>query len=434
MSAIAMKVISAGQHPNADALRLYTMEAPQIPAVQIIANLDNVYQVDDVVAVALGGAILKDGTKIKPSKLRGLYSYGMALGQVDVEIGTDLSPIYCQPKVEEINTTVKLPFIKWTSIELLHNVYQDFKILGKADCITYRAKIKLHGTNAGVQVTPEGIVAAQKRSQIITSKNDNVDFAAWVEQNRDYFSQLKSSKNITIFGEWCGTNVQKGVAISQIGRKVFAVFAIQYGGTGLDIAKLEIRPEKIREVLPQHQDIFVLPYYDEAIALDFGDKNKLQAAADTINQMVATVEAIDPWVKETFGIEGVGEGLVMYPETDDVVIREGYTELMFKAKGEQHRVVKTKTSVEVDPAIAADVEQFVELFVTEARLNQALNEACNGELNIRKMGQFLKWISLDIQKESTAELAAADLTWKQVHKSVSNAAREWYAKKIKEFQ
>ena len=197
------------------------MEAPQVEAVQIIANLDNIYQVGDLVAVALGGAILKDGTKIKPTKLRGLYSYGMALGKVDVEIGTDLAEIYCQPKPKKVNTTVKLPFIKWTSIELLHNVYQDLKILGKTDSITYRAKIKLHGTNAGVQVTPESIVAAQKRSQIITSKNDNAGFAAWAEQNIDYFSQLKNSHNLTIFGEWCGTNVQKGVAISQIGRKVF---------------------------------------------------------------------------------------------------------------------------------------------------------------------------------------------------------------------
>ena len=434
MSAIAMKVVSAEQHPNADALRLYKMEAPQVEAVQIIANLDNVYQADDVVAVALSGAVLKDGTKIKPSKLRGLYSYGMALGKVDVEIGTDLSQIHCQPQVEEVNNTVKLPFIKWTSIELLHNVYQELKTLGKTAPVTYRAKIKLHGTNAGVRVTPEGIVAAQKRSQIITSKNDNAGFAAWVEQNAEYFSQLKGDRTLTIFGEWCGTNVQKGVAISQIGRKILAVFAIQYGGVGLDLAQLEIRPEKIREVLPEHKDIFVLPYYGEAIALDFGDRDKLQTASETINQMVATVEEIDPWVKATFGVEGVGEGLVMYPEVNELVIREGYTELMFKAKGEQHRAVKTKTAVEVDPAIAKSVQEFVELFVTEARLNQALSEACNGELNIKKMGQFLKWIALDIQKESSAELAAADLTWKQVHKSVSNAAREWYAEKIKEFQ
>ena len=40
------------------------------------------------------------------------------------------------------------------------------------------------------------------------------------------------------------------------------------------------------------------------------------------------------------------------------------------------------------------------------------------------MGQFLKWISLDIQKESEAELAAGNLTWKQVNKSLSTAARK----------
>ena len=89
-------------------------------------------------------------------------------------------------------------------------------------------------------------------------------------------------------------------------------------------------------------DIFVLPYYGEPVTLNFGDKAQLKTASETINNIVKEVEAIDPWVKETFGIEGVGEGLVMYPETNGIVIREGYTELMFKAKGEKHRVVKSK--------------------------------------------------------------------------------------------
>ncbi|MGD1919153.1 MAG: RNA ligase family protein [Pleurocapsa sp.] len=425
MKAIAVKVINGEKHPNADALRLYTMAAPDIDELQIVANLDNVYQVDDVVAVALCGAVLKDGTKIKPTKLRGLYSYGMALGKVEVEAGTDLSDIYCQQNT--VSTTAKLPFIKWTSIELLHNVRNDLKILGKVPVVTYRAKIKLHGTNAGVQVTPDGEVAAQKRSQIIYPKSDNAGFATWVGQNIEYFSQLKKETNLTIFGEWCGSNIQKGVAVSQIKRKVFAVFAIQYGGVGAEIAKLEIRPEKIREILPQHDDIFVLPYHGEAITLDFGDSQQLKAASETINQMVEKVEAIDPWVKATFGIEGIGKGLVMYPETNDVVIREGCTELVIKAKGEKHRVVKSKEAVQIDPETAQNIAEFVELFVTEARLQQAFTEACEEELNIKKMGSFLKWISQDIQKESSAELVASDLTWKEVHKPISNAARKWYS-------
>ena len=53
MSVMAMKVVSESQHPNADALRLYTMSAPGRETVQIIANVENLYQVNDVVAIAL---------------------------------------------------------------------------------------------------------------------------------------------------------------------------------------------------------------------------------------------------------------------------------------------------------------------------------------------------------------------------------------------
>ena len=438
MSVMAMKVVSTEQHPNADALRLYTMSAPAVETVQVIANLDNVYQIDDVVAIALSGSVLKDGTKIKPSKLRGVYSYGMALGKVDVEIGTDLSEIYCSPEAKPTATGIQ--FVKWTSIELLHNVrnnlaaidYAPRTLRERTPVITYRAKVKLHGTNAAVRVTTDGQVAAQSRSQIITPQDDNAGFADWVSRNVDYFYQLKSNSDLTIFGEWCGSNIQKGVAIAQIKRKVFAVFAIQYGGVNGQLARLEIRPEKIRNVLPEQEDIFVLPYYGEPVRLDFGNKERLQAATEQINSMVAAVEKVDPWVKETFGVEGTGEGLVMYPETNEVVFREGYSELIFKAKGEKHRVVKNKQAVQIDPEVVRSIEEFVDLFVTEARLEQTLIEVCGGELNMRKMGQFLKWISLDIKKESEAELTAANLTWKQVNKSLSTAARKWYEKKVKQ--
>ena len=58
-------MISIEQHPNANALRLYTMQAPEIATVQIIALLDRVYRVNNVVAIALTASVLKDGTKIK---------------------------------------------------------------------------------------------------------------------------------------------------------------------------------------------------------------------------------------------------------------------------------------------------------------------------------------------------------------------------------
>ena len=434
MPVIAMETIAVEPHPNADALKLYKMQAPGRDEIQIIANLENVYQVGDIVAIALDNSLLKDGTKIKPTKLRGVYSYGMALGKVEAKIGDDLSEVYCQAQLADSqDDKQKFTFLKWTSIELLHNVRRNLDTVGKAFSVTYRAKIKLHGTNAGVQITPEGKVAAQKRTQIITPKSDNAGFAAWVEKNREYFTALKSPENITLFGEWCGSGIQKGVALTQIKRKIFAVFAMQYGGVDGKIAKLEVRPEKIREFLPKHEDIFVLPFYGDRIALNFGDVEQLKTAAETINKIVESVEAIDPWVKDTFGIEGVGEGLVMYPVVDRLVERAEYTELMFKAKGAKHQAVNLKQPVQIDAETASNRQEFVDLFVTEARLQQALTEACAGEFDMKKMGDFLKWISTDVHKESVAELEKAGLTWKEVNKPLMNTARNWYKNKALNF-
>ena len=428
MTVIAMKVKEVREHPNADTLFVYTMEAPARNTVQIVANLENTYQKEDIVAVALGGSVLKDGTKIKPCRLRGVTSQGMALGIVDAQLGSDLSETYCQRELA--NTADKLAFQKWTSIELLHNVRRNLAILGDAITITYRAKVKLHGTNAGVQITTTGKVAAQKRSQIITSQSDNAGFAAWVEKNLDYFAASKTTENITIFGEWCGNNIQKGVAISRLKRKIFAVFAVQIGDDVTTIKKLEIRPEQIAKMLPQHDDIYVLPFYGDPITINFGNEERLKFAAETISKMVEDVEKTDPWVKDTFEIEGVGEGLVMYPDVDKVVEKAAYTEYIFKAKGIKHQAVKSQKVVSIAPEQAENIDRFVKLFVTEARLQQAVTEACEGQYDIKKMGDFLKWFSLDVKKESVAELEAADLTWKEINKSLMNDAKKWYQNKI----
>ncbi len=51
MNAVAMKVVSAEKHPNADALFLYKLKSAD-KEVEIIANLDRNYQVGDIVAIA----------------------------------------------------------------------------------------------------------------------------------------------------------------------------------------------------------------------------------------------------------------------------------------------------------------------------------------------------------------------------------------------
>jgi len=181
MPIIAMQAKEAARHPNADTLRVYRFEAPGLPSLQIVANEDHVYKIGDVAAVALVGTTMLDGLKIKRAKLRGVESLGMATGPTDAAPGTDLSEGNCQPEVALDGGRL----VKWTSIELLHNIRRD--ALAKAELaglpppkVTYRAKVKLHGTNCGVQVLPDGGVVAQGRNMLLTEDADNMGFAAWV--------------------------------------------------------------------------------------------------------------------------------------------------------------------------------------------------------------------------------------------------------------
>lgn len=403
------------------------MEAPGHDRVQIIANSEQIYQVGDRVAVALPESILKDGTQIKPIKLRGLISQGLALESVTEAVGSDLSLTYCQQVL-----TQAVNMQRWPSIELLSNVRRSLEILGLSPQITYRAKVKLDGTNGGIQICSEGRVMAQSRTQILTLQDDNYGFAQWVTRYLDHFCQMACDRHLTLFGEWCGQGIQNRTAISQINRKIFVIFAAQLGAYKGDPPEWLIDPEQLSSLIPHHPDIFVLPYFAAPILLDFGDPQQLQQGVAKLNTWVSQVEACDPWVQQQFGIEGLGEGLVLYPDLQGWTGAESLTcsDLMFKAKGEKHQVVKTQKPVQVDPEVAQSVEAFVDLFVTPARLEQAVATACAGRCEMSRIGAFLKWISQDIQKESVAELEAAQLSWKDVNKAITTAAKAWYQEQI----
>ena len=200
------------------------MSVPTYGSVEIIANLDTCYTEGDRVAVALADSVLKDATTIKPTNLRGLAFFGMALSIAVEEVGTDLLDRYCQNALANVG-----PFIKWPSIELLHNLCRSFEYVEEKPTLIYRAKVK--------------------------------------------------------------------------------------------------KP------------------------------------------------------------------------------------------------------VQVDPEKVQGINEFVTLFVTEARLEQEGMEARDSAFNMKKMGMFLKWFTNDVQKESKAELEAAQLTWKEVNKAVMNTAREWCREK-----
>lgn len=316
-----------------------------------------------------------------------------------------------------------MEFMHFPDIEGFHNVVKFVKANPEfiSGSVKYRCKVKLHGTNAAIRIC-NGEIGYQSRSRLISVKDDNVNFAKWGESNIDYWKSI-DLRDAAIYGEWCGSGIMKGTSINKINKKIFVVFAID------DTENFITDPEIIKSILKDPpEDVYILPWHGDPLIIDFHNIGKLRVVLDKINDEVQNMEQCDPWVKQTFNIEGGGEGFVYYPDSTE---RQFIRSMIFKAKGKNHRVVHTKESVQIDPEMAQSIGEFVDLFVTEPRLEQGI-AAIGGSFEMKNIGNFIKWMNLDIIKESAAELEASGLTWEQVQKDVTNAVKVWFINKNKE--
>ncbi|HYC80388.1 MAG TPA: phenylalanine--tRNA ligase subunit beta [Solirubrobacterales bacterium] len=82
------KVEAAEQHPDADRLRVCTVDVGDGAARTIVCGAPNV-AAGQTVAVALPGARMPGGEKLRKAKLRGVSSEGMILAADELEVGED---------------------------------------------------------------------------------------------------------------------------------------------------------------------------------------------------------------------------------------------------------------------------------------------------------------------------------------------------------
>ncbi len=81
-------VLAAEQHPNADRLRVCTVDTGDDEPRTIVCGAPNV-AAGQTVAVVLPGAVMPGGTKLGKAKLRGIESAGMILSETEMELGED---------------------------------------------------------------------------------------------------------------------------------------------------------------------------------------------------------------------------------------------------------------------------------------------------------------------------------------------------------
>jgi phenylalanyl-tRNA synthetase beta chain len=82
------RVLTAEQHPDADRLKVCTVDVGEDDPAHIVCGAPNV-AAGQMVAVARPGAIMPGGVKLKKAKLRGQVSEGMILAEDELEIGAD---------------------------------------------------------------------------------------------------------------------------------------------------------------------------------------------------------------------------------------------------------------------------------------------------------------------------------------------------------
>lgn len=359
-------------------------------------------------------------------------------------------------------------FYKYPSIEQFNKIVQNTKKAMRFHnleevVLKFMGTTQLHGTNGSIGVVyekGEPVYQVQSRNNILTLESDNAGFAQFalnpkvksfvkekIEKIYNKLSQEEKVKVLSIFvyGEWAGSNIQKGVAITQM-EKFFAPFDVaiylekenQEENSQEVFVRKWLNQKEVEEFKNEELRIFPISTVvnPEYLNIKF-DAISLEKVAKELSNLTVEVEKEDPFAKH-FGFSGVGEGIVwkvVYEEDygDQFDLRK-MGDLRFKVKGEKHAVSKVKTLAPIDFEKVAKLTEAVDKYVTENRLNQGidyLNEM-HKELIVENTGFFIQWVQKDILKEEQEEILISGFEWKKLSGLIAKKSAEWFKQKILE--
>ncbi len=114
---IVAQIESFESHPNADRLSVCRVNDGSSLPRQIVCGAKN-FRAGDKVALALPGAVLPDGVKIKASKLRGVESEGMLCSPSELHLADDASGLLILPADASVGSPLSEIFPPDTIIEV----------------------------------------------------------------------------------------------------------------------------------------------------------------------------------------------------------------------------------------------------------------------------------------------------------------------------
>ena len=292
--------------------------------------------------------------------------------------------------------------------------------------VVFRGTVKLHGANCAIGLSETGDLWSQSRNRVLTeTERDSFGFYEFVMQNEKVCISVlqtvkrEANQKVVVYGEWCGGNVQKTVALNQL-PKMFVIFAARVIDDSCDDNAGWLRADAVEQLEATEQRIFnIYKFANWNIEIDFEKPEASQAALERITN---AVESECP-VAAALGVKGIGEGVVWH------AFHPIAGHLRFKVKGDKHAVVKSNKSAPVDAETLASINAFVDYAVTENRLQQGLVEIGGGaDVDRKQIGTFIGWVQKDLFKEEAEALAANNLCEKDAKKAVGAAARKWFLK------
>lgn len=321
----------------------------------------------------------------------------------------------------------------FTSINQFRNVVATvrnyYTRIGKPlPTLRFAGRPKLHGTNAGIRrPVKNGRLRPQSRNNILSIESDNAGFARYVESNYDAIEALfaktfPNGEDVTVFGEWCGRNIQDKVALVDC-PKHFVVFG------AWDHSKDEDSHEYVPlldtvSFIDHSASVYHITEVDPIILdIDFANPHLVQ---DALAMLVEQYEERCPWAYQMFGVEGIGEGLVWTCED-----RPFDSELWFKTKGDKHAksAKASKVRIVADPEKLESIKALVERVLPAWRLEQGLTEVASQgvEINTQATAAYLKWVCNDVLKEESDTIEASGFDWKKdLSGPVVQAVRQYY--------
>lgn len=293
--------------------------------------------------------------------------------------------------------------------------------------LTFTGTVKLHGTNSGVTMTRNGLMYPQSRENVISLENDNAGFASFVDTKKDVFETIfnifdfSDFDYLTIFGEWCGNGIQKGVAICGL-PKMFVVFDIKgsYDDEQKDSYYFDV--DDINKI-SSHDDFIYNIYEFQTYTIDI-DFSRYESVQNKLLELTKNVGDECP-VGKALGSIGIGEGIVWsYRNSDGQKFR-------FKVKDERHAgKSKIKILKPVDDEKLAKIYDIAEKVTPVWRLSQMIEKSCDvmngGYIDRSKLGVFIKMVIDDIVKEDMDILEENEITVKDISKVVSEISKKYF--------